>query len=94
MATDTRALRGRLGWSQERLARELRVSFSTVSRWERGEGKPSQMAERLLEELSRHVAAREWPTADQLDIDPIIGLFKGPRDLSARHHHYSDPDAD
>ncbi len=94
MATDVQFLRKTLGWSQERLARELGVSFSTVSRWERGEGEPSPMAERLLEELSRRVAAENWPTADQIDISPIVGIFKGPRDLSARHHHYLDPDAE
>lgn len=33
-----------LGWSQERLARELGVSFSTVNRWERGRTSPSPMA--------------------------------------------------
>jgi transcriptional regulator with XRE-family HTH domain len=92
MATDTKTLRMKLGWSQERLARELRVSFSTISRWERGEGRPSQMAERLLEELSAKVAVGDWPTADRIDIAPITGLFKGPKDLSTRHHHYRDPD--
>ncbi len=94
MATDVQFLRKKLGWSQERLARELGVSFSTVSRWERGEGEPSPMAERLLEELSRRVAVENWPTADQIDISPVVGIFKGPRDLSARHHHYLDPDAE
>ncbi|MBI3997856.1 MAG: helix-turn-helix transcriptional regulator [Armatimonadetes bacterium] len=93
MATDVRSLREKLGWSQERLARELGVSFSTISRWERGQGEPSPMAEKLLQELSRRVAAESWPTADQIDISPIVGLFKGPRDLSTRHHHYLDPDA-
>ncbi|MFQ5442179.1 MAG: helix-turn-helix domain-containing protein [Thermodesulfobacteriota bacterium] len=40
-----------LGWSQERLARELGVSFSTVNRWERGRTKPSPMAVKGLERL-------------------------------------------
>jgi DNA-binding transcriptional regulator YiaG len=53
MATDVRSLRRKLGWSQERLARALGVSFSTVSRWERGDGAPSPMAERLLEVITR-----------------------------------------
>lgn len=30
--------------SQERLARELKVSFSTVNRWENGKANPSPMA--------------------------------------------------
>jgi len=40
-----------LGWSQERLARELGVSFSTVNRWERGRTTPSPLAAKSLEKL-------------------------------------------
>jgi len=40
-----------LGWSQERLARELGVSFSTVNRWERGRTTPSPLASKSLEKL-------------------------------------------
>ncbi|MGH2376190.1 MAG: helix-turn-helix domain-containing protein [bacterium] len=93
MATDVKALRKRLGWSQERLARQLGVSFSTISRWERGHGEPSPMAEKLLQELQETAGADHWPSADQIDISPIVGMFKGPPDLSIRHHHYLDPDA-
>lgn len=39
-----RHLREELGLSQEQLARNLGVSFMTVSRWERGHSKPSQLA--------------------------------------------------
>lgn len=39
------------GWSQERLARELGVSFSTVNRWERGRSRPSPMALNALQKL-------------------------------------------
>jgi hypothetical protein len=52
------------------------------------------MAERLLEELGRQVAPLGWPTADRVDITPIVGMFEGPRDLSARHHHYLDTDVE
>lgn len=41
---DIKKLRIGLGWSQERLARELGVSFSTVNRWERGRSQPSGLA--------------------------------------------------
>jgi putative transcriptional regulator len=33
-----------LGWSQEKLAREARLSYSAISRLERGERQPSPMA--------------------------------------------------
>ncbi len=88
MAVNVRSLRNRLGWSQERLARELGVSFSTISRWERGEGEPSPMAERLLQELSREAVPAEWPSADQIEISSIMDLFDGPADLSTRHDEY------
>lgn len=39
-----RALRQRLGLSQEKFAAKLGVSFQTVNRWERGRTKPSQLA--------------------------------------------------
>ena len=37
-----------LGLSQEQLARELNVSFSTVNRWENEKSCPSQMAKELF----------------------------------------------
>ncbi len=49
---DVKKLREKLGWTQERLAHELGVSFKTVNRWERDKSKPSAMAQRLLGELS------------------------------------------
>lgn len=41
-----KALRRQHGWSQEDLARELGVSFSTVNRWENGKAKPSRLAKK------------------------------------------------
>ncbi len=37
-------VRRQLALSQEDLARELRVSFATVNRWENGKSKPSKLA--------------------------------------------------
>jgi len=42
-----------LGWSQERLARELGVSFSTVNRWEKGRTAPSPLAVKEIERLEK-----------------------------------------
>ena len=47
-----RAWRLRLGLTQEGLARELSVTFSTVSRWENGHVLPSKLAWRALRELA------------------------------------------
>mgnify|MGYP000299738475 FL=1 len=41
-------VRKELGLSQEQLARELSISFSSVNRWENGKSKPSQMAKELF----------------------------------------------
>ncbi len=53
MPDDIRALRMFLGWSQERLARELGVSFCTVNRWEKARTKPSQMALNALSSIKQ-----------------------------------------
>lgn len=41
-------IRSQLNVSQEDLARELKISFATVNRWENGKSLPSKMAKRLL----------------------------------------------
>ena len=46
IAEQLKALRQQYGWSQEDLARELGVSFSTVNRWENGKAKPSRLAQK------------------------------------------------
>lgn len=44
-------LRKEKGWSQEDLAHELGVSFSTINRWENGKTKPSKMAQAHINKL-------------------------------------------
>lgn len=41
-------VRKELNFSQEQLARELNISFSTVNRWEKEKSMPSQMAKELF----------------------------------------------
>jgi putative transcriptional regulator len=55
-------VRSKLGYSQEQLARELNISFSTVNRWENGRNKPSQMARELFIILCKN---------NRIDIDLI-----------------------
>ncbi len=43
-----RLVRNELKLSQEQLARELSISFSTVNRWENRRSQPSQMAKELF----------------------------------------------
>jgi putative transcriptional regulator len=52
-AESVRAVRQRLGLSQERFAAEIGVSFSTVSRWENAHRKPSPLSWRAVRELLR-----------------------------------------
>ncbi len=91
---EIKQIRQRLGWSQERLARELGLSFSTISRWERGGSKPSPATQRLLNDLVQSIQPETRSlthgllSADRIDISEIVGLFSGPKDLSVHHDHY------
>jgi|AntAceMinimDraft_15_1070371.scaffolds.fasta_scaffold72890_1 DNA-binding XRE family transcriptional regulator len=46
-----KAIRKEKGWSQERLAREIGVSFQTIHRWETGKFQPSQLAQEKIDRL-------------------------------------------
>lgn len=49
-----KAIHMELNITQEQLARELNISFSTINRWENGHTSPSKLAKmRLLEFCSR-----------------------------------------
>lgn len=50
-----KTIRTELNITQEQLARELNISFSTINRWENGHTSPSKLAKmRLLEFCSRN----------------------------------------
>lgn len=49
VASKVKALRGRLGVSQEELTKVLAVSCATVNRWENGKTSPSKLAENQFE---------------------------------------------
>lgn len=48
-----KALRNKMDWSQEDLARYINVSLSTIQRWETKGTKPHRLARRELEKLFR-----------------------------------------
>jgi len=48
-ATSVKALRAKLGLSQEDLAKALGVSFASVNRWENGKTQPSKLAKNQFE---------------------------------------------
>lgn len=48
-----KALRQRLGLTQEQFAHHLGVTFASVNRWENGQVKPSPLARQQLEALDR-----------------------------------------
>ena len=51
LSQEVRALRTKLGWTQEELARQIDVSLSTVQRLERNRARPSRLAQRELNKL-------------------------------------------
>ena len=48
---EIKQIREKLGWSREKLASELGVSFFTVQKWELGKTKPSHLAKIKINEL-------------------------------------------
>jgi len=49
----TKDLRKKLKLTQEQLANKLGVDKQTISRWERGERRPSPLAKRQIDRLSK-----------------------------------------
>jgi len=50
-AINIKAIRDKLGFTQEDLARKLGISLSTVSKWEQGVTSPSRLAREKLEKF-------------------------------------------
>lgn len=63
LAARLRLLRTRLGLSQEQLARQLGVSFTTVNRWESGRARLSTHARQAIAELEAAISSA--PPRDQ-----------------------------
>lgn len=52
-AQKIKEIRKQLGLSQEQLAREIGVTFSTVNRWENGKTKPNNLARKVFEQFCK-----------------------------------------
>lgn len=52
-----RRIRERAGWTQERLAREIGVAFSTVNNWEGGKRRPQPYLLQRLREIEADVCS-------------------------------------
>ena len=74
-AEEIKKTRRMLGMSQERLARELGVSFCTVNRWERDKTSPSPMAVEklkvLMDRLNRSRFTNRRGTVRMRSVYPI-----------------------
>ena len=53
-----RELRERTGLTQEKFAAKLGVTYPTINRWENGRAKPSPLALKQIENLSRGLGER------------------------------------
>lgn len=49
---ELRAIRARLGWTQQQMAERIGVALNTVSRWELGRMQIKESAARLIELLA------------------------------------------
>jgi DNA-binding transcriptional regulator YiaG len=62
-----KAVRKELGISQELLARDLNVSFSSVNRWEKGRAKPNRIA---------LVSLKDYATKNGISAEVLVALDK------------------
>ncbi|MFC1828795.1 multiprotein-bridging factor 1 family protein [Thermodesulfobacteriota bacterium] len=54
-----RGIREKTGWTQEKLAQEVGVSFSTVNSWERGKRNPQPYLLKKLMELAEEPSVKQ-----------------------------------
>ncbi|HID30196.1 MAG TPA: XRE family transcriptional regulator [Desulfobacterales bacterium] len=54
-----RSIREKTGWTQEKLAQKVGVSFSTVNCWERGKRRPQPFLLKKLLELAGETSVEE-----------------------------------
>ena len=72
-----KTLRGRLGVTQELLAKKLSVSFATVNRWENKQSKPSSLSWRQIEKLYYDKEETQTEEASRKDAKRVRLDFTG-----------------
>ena len=88
-----RELRSRLGLSQEKLAAQLRVSFPTVNRWEKGKNRPDGAVQHSIaqfiaslgpefEDLRARITG-EVDSAPSSEETPAVPITRGRRKKAA-----------
>lgn len=69
-AETVKGVRQQLGLSQEELAHELGVSFSTINRWENSKTVPFKLARRQFEAFCKRMAGQGKLNLDNKDMQP------------------------
>lgn len=62
---DIKAIRKRLGLTQEEIAQKLGVSWVTIARWEAGKSKPSKLAQKAIAFLLKEIPEEGIPPTNQ-----------------------------
>lgn len=69
-AETVKEVRQQLGLSQEEMAHELGVSFSTINRWENSKTVPFKLARRQFEAFCKRMAGQGKLNLDNKDMQP------------------------
>ena len=69
-AETVKGVRQQLGLSQEELAHELGVSFSTINRWENSKTAPFKLARRQFEAFCKRMSGQGKLNLDNKDMQP------------------------
>ena len=72
-AAEIKVLRKKLGFTQQQMAAKLGVDRRTIIRWEAGEARPSQLANRQLKRLERNNKKQEERWQIVLPVSSITG---------------------
>lgn len=74
-----KSVRMQLGWSQEKFANEIGVSFATVNRWEKQRCKPSKIAMNAIKALcaEHKIDYKQFEENTIISTDEILVLYHG-----------------